>query len=165
MTTRTTSILIILGTLVVGMAIGALATSAIMNNRLDELEALRMEGGVQAFLERGIQPTDDAQRERIRQAIEHVEFRQMVLRRDMFQQHRVLFDSLRAELDTILTDEQKSQLRDMMAREREEFRRRRGKGDMPPPYAPDGPRRRGPKRPGDTDGRHGPPPDSTSGER
>ncbi|MDZ4698786.1 MAG: hypothetical protein SH809_03675 [Rhodothermales bacterium] len=143
MTSRSTSLLIVLGTLVVGIAIGALATGAIMNNRLDELEALRMQGGVQSFLERGIQPVDDAQRERIRQAIEGVESRQMELRRRMFQEHRILFDSLRAELDVILTDDQKEQLSTMMTREREQFKQRRGRGDGPPPFPIDGAHRRG----------------------
>lgn len=142
MTSRSTSILIVLGTLVVGIAIGALATGAIMNNRLDELEALRMQGGVQSFLQRGIEPVDDAQRERIRAAIEGVESRQMELRRSMFQQHRILFDSLRAELDVILTDDQKDQLRAMMTREREQFKQRRGRGDGVSPF-PDEGRRRG----------------------
>jgi hypothetical protein len=143
MTTRSTSILIVLGTLLVGIAIGALATGAIMNNRLDELEALRMQGGVQSFLERGIQPVDDAQRERIREVIEGAGSRQMELRRTMFQQHRILFDSLREELDVILTDDQKEELRVMMMREREQFRERRGRGDGPPPFPPEGARRRG----------------------
>jgi hypothetical protein len=137
MTTRTTSLLLLVGALLVGAAIGALATGALMNNRLDELAALRMEGGVQAFLERGIQPVDQAQREQIRQVIEGVEHEQMALRREMVHRHRDLFDSLRAELDVILTDEQKDQLRAMIRRERDEFRQRRARGIGPPPFGPD----------------------------
>lgn len=160
MTSRTTSVLIILGTLLVGITIGAMATGALMNHRLDELEALRMQGGVQSYLKKGIQPTDPTQAERIQAAIEHVESRQLALRREMFSRHRVLFDSLRTELDLILTDAQKEQIRAMLARERDEFRQRRGRGDGPPPFAPDGDFRRRPRHRGD-----GPPPDSVRTEK
>jgi len=138
------SAFIIVATLLVGVVIGALATSAIMHSRLEQLQALRMRGGIERFLERVISPVDDDQRAQIADIIEDFAGQQTALRQHVFEQQGAIFDSMRVALDEILTNEQRENLRAWFGRER--FRRR-GSG---PPFErrelgpPDFRRRRGP---------------------
>ena len=119
MNARTTSFLVILGTLLVGIMIGALATGAIVNQRVEALQALRMEGGFMKMLERQIEPVDDKQKGEIRAVLKEAARRQTELRRDMISEHRALFNDLRSELDEILTPEQRERLRSLAERERQ----------------------------------------------
>ena len=118
MTARTKSIAIIIGTLLVGVIIGALATGAVFSQRVAELQALRNENGVSRFLENVIEPTDDAQKERIREILEKTSESHMEIRRSMMMQHRDVFQEMRAELSLVLTDEQKVQMREWFEKDR-----------------------------------------------
>lgn len=118
-------------TLLVGVLIGALATGAILNQRVEELQALRRQGGVVRFMERIIEPTDARQRAELRAVLDEFASRQMEIRQATFEEHRALFNTLREELDEILTPEQKQDLRAWMDRES-----RRGPRFVgPPPFA------------------------------
>ena len=132
MNARTKSIAIIVATLLVGVAIGALSTGAIVNQRVETLEALREEGGFMYFLERVIEPTDEKQREEIRDVLEDASKRQIEIRQNIVNEHRALFAEVRAELDEILTEEQKEKLQ--LWAERERAMRRPGR--RPPGFVP-----------------------------
>ena len=120
MTTKTKSVLIILGTLLVGVIIGGLATSAIFSQRVGAIQALRMQGGLVHYLENVIEPVDESQREQIQALLESTGERQMEMRRNMFDENRAIFSEMRNELDEILTEEQKSRLREWVQRENRE---------------------------------------------
>ena len=132
MNAQTKSLIVILATLLVGATIGALATSAIMNQRIEELQALRMEGGFMGLIERVIEPTDDAQRAEIRSVLEKAAKQQLEIRISMIEEHRSLFDELHTELDAILTTQQKERLSAFAEAERQRF----FKGQPPPEFMP-----------------------------
>lgn len=143
MNAKTTSVLIIIVTLALGILIGSLATSAIMNNRLEALQALRMQDGLARHLQRVIEPTDEAQKAEIRAILQQATRRQIEIRRSVFEEHRTLFEEMRDELDTVLTAEQKENLKKWVERDRRagkvsrEFMRRRSEGGRfreGPPY-------------------------------
>ena len=66
MNARTKSILIIIATLLIGIAIGALGTGTILNQRVETLQALREDDGFMFFIERVVEPVDEAQQQEIR---------------------------------------------------------------------------------------------------
>lgn len=147
--------MIIVGTLVIGIAIGALSTGAILNQRVETLQALREDPGFMFFLERVIEPTDEAQREKIRVVLQEAAEKRKELRRSMIEEHRSLFVDIREELDQILTAEQKMKLRTFMEQEMKQRGRRREGGapgirrGRPEGFAPDSartPRRFRPRR-------------------
>lgn len=134
MKAQTKSAVLLLATLVVGILVGALATSAIINNRVDEIRQLRGRGGMTGLLiDQVIQPTDDAQREKIEAILKQSEPGFEGARRQMFEAMEANRDSLRAELAAVLTPEQTARLNEFFDRGRGEFRRRRGpRGSGPP---------------------------------
>lgn len=143
MNAKTTSAIIIIGTLVLGILIGSLATSAIMNNRLEALQALRMQDGLTRYLQRIIEPTDEKQKAEVRAILQQASRRQAEIRRSVFEEHRTLFEEMRNELDVVLTAEQKEKLKSWIAadgragRVSPEFMRRRSEGGRfrgHPPY-------------------------------
>ena len=142
MTVRAKSILIVVGTLLVGVIIGALGTGALLSHRMSTLQALRAESGLVRYLEDVIEPVDEAQREEIRSILEAAARQQMEMRRYMYEQNRAFYEEMRTELGRILTEEQKARLRAWAQRERRDGPRFR------PPRFLRGPNRRMFDRPG-----------------
>ncbi|MGH7570385.1 MAG: hypothetical protein ACREMK_00890 [Gemmatimonadota bacterium] len=70
MTIDTKSSLILLATLILGIALGALGVGALAHRRGDHLRELRHRGGFVEYMERVIQPRNEAQREAIRPILE-----------------------------------------------------------------------------------------------
>lgn len=135
MTTRTKTTLIIIGTLLLGMLLGALLTGAVVRHRLGQLNDLRTPRGFSRVLEETIQPANAAQREELQAALQQGGRRLVRLRRQHRQETRALVDSLRAEIEPLLTPEQQKRLDERLGA----FRER-----IPPPPSP---QRRGPQRP------------------
>ena len=131
MQARTKSALFLFGALLVGGLIGALLTSAVINNRVEELQALRMRGGPGLFLERIIDPVDEAQREQIRAILSEQNERFIELRLYTAQKHLEFMDSTRQALSEVLTAEQQARLRKWAEEDRLRGRRR---GMGPPPF-------------------------------
>ena len=132
MNARTKSILIIATTLFIGIAIGALGAGTLFNQRVETLQALREGGGFVFFIERVVEPVDEAQRQEIRVVLKRAAQEQLELRRSMLDEHRALFAEIRSELDEILTDEQKQKLRTWIE---QEMRQGRSPSDRrPPPF-------------------------------
>ncbi|MEM8485225.1 MAG: hypothetical protein AAF564_06725 [Bacteroidota bacterium] len=130
MNAKTKSIAVILGTLLVGVIIGSLATGAIFSNRVAEIQALRKENGMSRFLERMIEPTDEAQQAEIQAVLRETERRHMEIRRSVALEHRDVFVDMRRSLDQILNDDQKAALSQRVEKDR---KRRKGfmRGDGP----------------------------------
>ncbi|MGH7556301.1 MAG: hypothetical protein ACREMD_00685 [Gemmatimonadota bacterium] len=70
MTIDTKSSLILLATLILGIALGALGVGALAHRRGDHLRELSHRGGFVEYMERVIQPRNEAQREAIRPILE-----------------------------------------------------------------------------------------------
>ena len=70
MTIDAKSSLILLATLLLGIAVGALGAGALSHRRGEHLRELRHPGGFVQHMERIIQPRDEAQREAIRPILE-----------------------------------------------------------------------------------------------
>ena len=102
---KTMSILIV--TLVIGMVLGALIHGAVMQNRLKQTAfRMRTPMGFIQRMERVIQP-DDSQRAEMRKILQK-HFQKI----DRYQAEIAgKMDSLRIELETILTEKQKERLR------------------------------------------------------
>jgi hypothetical protein len=114
MTSQTKSALLLGGALVTGVLLGALIVGAFVSHRVDRLDALREPTRLARHMEETIAPTSPAQRDSIR-AVLRVRARQasailQSTRRDL----RAVRDSLRADLEPLLTDEQNDRLRNRM---------------------------------------------------
>lgn len=150
MNERTKSALLIVGTLVIGMVLGSLVTGAIANRRLDDLANAR--GRMAGFVLDAIEPESEEQAEAIREVLDGAAPRFREIFESTREEMARLSDSVMAELDPILTDEQREQLEKRMR-----FRMRR----LPP--GPEGrPRFRDGPPPGAPPGIRRPPPDDSS---
>jgi hypothetical protein len=141
MKTGTKTILIILITLIIGMIIGALVTGVFARHRVRRFRSMREPGHLVARIERIIGP-DESQREAVREILrEHSE--QFLEIHSQFEGEMLaLRDSLKKDLDPLLTDEQKARL-ERGPRHQGPFE---GKGKRPgPPFGGKG-RRPGPSK-------------------
>lgn len=131
---RTKSVLILLATLVLGALLGAVVTGWWVQQRVDRLRAVRTADGFVERVVQRVEPVSSAQRDSII-AITQYRARQLSdLRQSHRRDTRAIFDSLRQDLQPVLTEEQDARLERQMPR----HGRRGG----------DGPRRRpGPRRP------------------
>lgn len=156
MTARTKSTLILIATLALGMVLGSLITGAAVNRRLERIADMRTARGMAFFLERSIQPESEEQRAAIRAVLEDAAPAFTEVMRESRERMARLTDSLRAELEPLLSEEQRERL--------DEGMRMRHGG---PPFGPPGerggpgpeprrPRPDGADRP--RDGRRGAPP-------
>jgi len=125
------SAFIIFVTLIVGGVIGILATSAVFNNRVEQLEALRRLGGFSDALLDIIQPDDETQRAQIEDLLEQSDERMHEIRRSMFQQMRDVMDSLEHDLPLLLTTEQKERLEHWRDEERSKWGERGHRSPSP----------------------------------
>jgi hypothetical protein len=150
MKTGTKSMLLLFSTLLIGMALGSLLTGAINQHRLERLAEMRSARGMAYFLEDVIRPESTEQREAIRAVLDSAAPKFAAAMQESREKMRALTDSVRAELDPLLTDEQRDRMDDRM---------RIGRGGQPfgPPGArgPDDDRRR--RRPHPDGGRPPPP--------
>ena len=128
MTARTKSILLLLGTLLIGMLLGVFIHALMVENRIERLTSLRSQAGFVRFMDKMIEPTDDAQREAIQAALEdaaaaldahHAESREAL---------EGVMGTFRASLDSLLTEEQLEALNERMERAWK-YRKSRGRKD------------------------------------
>jgi hypothetical protein len=169
MTDRTKSALLIGGTLVIGMILGGLFNAALVNRRFDEVARLGSPRGLAFRIEEVIQPESEEQAEAIRAVVDEAAPKFMEVFVDSRERMRMLVDSIMAELEPLLTEEQLQRLRsDMRMRsEAPPFMRGPGFGprDGPPPGEPG--ERRGRRRPPPGSGvppGESPPPDTAPGQ-
>jgi hypothetical protein len=125
-------------TLVIGIALGAMLNRAFLRHRIQRAFADRNPVGMVSFIERHIQPTED-QREQIREILEKHRQKSVEMREKFMMEMQAEFESLEAELDPILTPEQKNRLKRRLRgpwRDRGRFPDRRGPRMKPPGEKP-----------------------------
>lgn len=146
MTPRTKSVLIVVGTFIIGMIIGSLLTTAYVHHRRAKLEAFRQPDGFVGMFHDIIQPSDPTQQA----AIDSVIRRNGLWFAHSAEQHRIEYrarlDSMAAELHPLLSAEQNDRLQHWM----NDPDRMHGPGPMrgPGPGSPRGPEPGGGPQPG-----------------
>jgi uncharacterized membrane-anchored protein YhcB (DUF1043 family) len=138
MNTKVKVVLIIIVTLVIGIVLGAMLNRAFMRHRIQRAFADRNPRGMVSFIERNIRPTPD-QREKIREILEKHRKKTADMREKFMMDMQAEFESLEAELDPILTPEQKNRLKRRLIgpwRDRGRFQDRRGPMRKPPREKP-----------------------------
>ena len=131
MNLKVKSSLIIIVTLIIGMVLGVILTRFFFRppNMFDKMSALRSPEGFVERFEKIIDPSD-SQKEKIRYILQ-LHFERIHSQSQQFRNHFIeLSDSLRADLDPILNEEQKERLDKMEERFREH--NRPGFGPRPP---------------------------------
>ncbi|MGD8539780.1 MAG: hypothetical protein PVI66_13775 [Candidatus Aminicenantes bacterium] len=110
MNTKVKIALIIIVTLVIGIVLGAMVNRALLRHKIRRAFDERNPKGMISFIERNIQPTPD-QREQIREILKKHRINSQEIREKFMEDMRLEFESLEAELDPILTPEQKNRLK------------------------------------------------------
>jgi Spy/CpxP family protein refolding chaperone len=114
MNTKMKIALIIIVTLVIGVVLGAMLNRAFLRHRIQRAFANRNPVGMVSIMERSIRPTPN-QREQIRGILEKHRIKAQEIREKFIEEMQLEFESLEAELDPILTPEQKKRLKDRSA--------------------------------------------------
>ncbi len=100
MKTRTKSASVLLGTLVLGVVIGVLAQTALQNQRMEKVRALRNRGALPDVILHVVKPRDDSQAEVIRAVVTRYEEAHSGLLKDYWAARSELFDAMHHELVT-----------------------------------------------------------------
>ena len=135
----------IVGTLIVGIALGMLLSGTLERRRHDRVETMRRPGGFVEEMERVIQPRDGAQRDSLRPYLEATDQKNRAIVEGARGSMRAELDSMRSRVDNLLDDAQKARLAD--------FAERGPRGGVP----------RGPQGPGAEGPPNGPPPRGAPG--
>ncbi len=128
MTARTKSILLLLGTLLIGMLLGAFVHTLMVEDRIERITSLRSQAGFVRFMENMIEPTDDAQRQAIRNVLDETAEKLNVHHAESRGTVQEIMESFRASLDSLLTEEQIHALNERMERAWK-YKRSRGRRD------------------------------------
>lgn len=142
MNTRTKSALLIIGTLIVGVLIGVLATARVTDQRIDRMRELRSRSGFEETVLQALGPISEEQTAAIKVILSESHERMGDLRREWRASLRAEGDSMRKALREVLTPQQIGALDDWMTRQQ-----------------------RRPRRPGEGERRRRQPPDSLSGRQ
>lgn len=153
--------IMLLSTLLLGIALGALGAGALSRQRNEQVQQLRRPLGFVAHMEEVIQPRDSTQRAKVDSVLALTAARNDSILQGANTQLRSALDSMRAHLDPMLSADQRSRLE--KTAQLAPPLRPAGEGRGPPPDGrgppPDGrgppPDGRGP--PGDRPPRGGPP--------
>ena len=164
MSVKWKSFFIIVAILVIGILIGVFMAGPFMRHHVGRRHIDRGPEMFTQMMERVIQPTEE-QREAVHAVLEEYSMRLEELHEDFRTEMVTTIDSLKADLDPLLTDEQKARLEERNDR-LERFKEKRPghgmKGTPPPP--PGSPPERGGKNPGGTGGGPGAGPGEGSGD-
>ena len=153
MTASTKSVLMLFSTLLIGMLLGSLITGAANNRRMRNLAEMRSARGLAYYLEDVVRPDSEEQREAIRAVLEEAAPKFAETMMESRERMRELTDSVRAELDPLLTEEQRQRLEERM-----HIGRGTPHGSPGEPGPDDERRRRRPPPEGDRHHRTPPPP-------
>ena len=110
MTASTKSALMLFSTLLIGMLLGSLITGAVNNRRMSNLAEMRSARGLVFFFEDVVRPESEEQREAIRAVLDEAAPKFSTAMSESRERMKALSDSVRAELDPLLTDEQRARL-------------------------------------------------------
>ncbi len=140
MTGRVKSTLVLLGTLVLGVALGALGAGAVAQHRAEQIRELREREGFVAHMERLIAPRDSAQRAAIRPILEETARNNAAIFQDAHTRLGARMDTMRQRLAPLLDAAQRARL--------EELARRHERHHGPPHAGPGAAPREGPPHAG-----------------
>ena len=107
---RTKSIALLIATLLLGVVLGAVMNAWWAHERFDRLRRLRSPGGFEQMIERVVEPNSPEQRREIEQVVSRSAQRLDSLRARHWRELRTVIDSMRTDLEPILTDEQEAAL-------------------------------------------------------
>ncbi|MDE2731922.1 MAG: hypothetical protein OXM02_11690 [Bacteroidota bacterium] len=124
MSTRVKSILLLTITLVVGILLGIVATSALQHRRMAEIRQVRERGGIMRMLEQAIEFESDAQKQQVEEILEGAESSFRSLRRAYSDSMRTYRESLMNSLNEVLTLQQIEQMEEHLTRRRRSDRSR-----------------------------------------
>jgi len=156
----------LLVTLLLGVALGAVGAGALSHQRIEQVKQLRRPPGFVAHFEQVIEPRDSAQRARIDSLLTFTAARNDTILLEANTQLRRALDSMRAHLNPLLSAEQRARL-DKAASLAPPLRAGgQGRGDRPPGDGPPPDRNGGPPphRIGEQPRGEGPPPDGPPGD-
>lgn len=130
----------ILATLIIGIAIGMLLSGTLERRRHEHVETMRRPGGFVEEMERVIQPRDAAQRDSLRPYLEAADEHNRAIVDGARGSMRAELDSMRAKVDKLLDDGQKSRLADFAQQGPQQGPGRRGRRPFggPPEGPPNG---------------------------
>jgi uncharacterized membrane protein len=114
MTSQTKSALLLGGALVTGVILGALIVGAFVTQRLDRLDSLREPVRLTRFMEEAIEPTSPEQRDTIRAVLRHRARQASAILHGTRKNLRAVQDSLRADLEPLLSEDQLGRLHERM---------------------------------------------------
>ena len=120
--------LLLLGALLIGAVLGGLIHARMVEQRIERIGYLRSERGFIRHVERVVAPSDEAQREAIRAVLRRNAERMVDLRFQFRDAVEALLDSTRAELDSVLTDDQMERLEEEIRTRSQRPRRGRPAG-------------------------------------
>ena len=128
MRAKTKSAVVLIVTLLIGVAIGALGWSTLHSKRMEKLRDARNERqSFYSMVESKVAPLQEGQQPDLERVVEEYRRQFGQLYRDAVRDRSALMDSMVVELDSILTDEQSQRLRDWVHDSRERDRNRREK--------------------------------------
>lgn len=117
---KSKALLLIMTTFIMGVAIGALGHRAWLRTHFKRVEAFREHRGMPKFIEKKIRPTPQ-QTPRIRELLKEHDKRFIAFRKKQHKEIKEFMDSLKSELEPLLTDEQKKRLSKNAPPPRHEF--------------------------------------------
>ena len=140
MSPRVKSALLLAATLLIGGVLGALLHARLAERRIERIAFLRSSQGFARYLERAIEPESPEQRAAVRAILDRAAARMGEHVARSRRERRAILDSTRAELRTVLSEEQMARLEARLAprrpgrSERGEHRRHRdGRPERGPP--------------------------------
>ncbi|TKJ37251.1 hypothetical protein CEE37_14150 [candidate division LCP-89 bacterium B3_LCP] len=126
---HTQSAFIILGTLIIGIILGAVLSTVFVHHRFQEIQGLMGPGQFEHFLiENVIRPVDDQQREALMKIAEKTSQKAMTSMTTFRSDMKTILDSLQTELKPILNDEQFQRLQQHIELGRKMHPMHRGRG-------------------------------------
>lgn len=112
--TRTKTFLILVGTLVLGMVLGALLTGLVVRHRLGHLDHLRTPTGFTQEMMQSIEPTGPEQKKALREAVSSHARRMKTIREHYRKKLHTEVDSMHRAAEGLLTPQQERRLREKM---------------------------------------------------
>lgn len=122
------SILILVVTLAIGIAIGAMSWGSIHNKRIERMREVRNQGGLYSSVDRYIDPTDAEQEKAIRDITDRFSRRFGEIYRESGRKLQADMDTFRTALSEVLTQEQQEAIKPLFHRGRRSNDNDRGGG-------------------------------------
>jgi uncharacterized membrane-anchored protein YhcB (DUF1043 family) len=107
---------IIILTLIIGIVLGGLVTTRIVNKRMEDISTVRSQRGFTRFIEKSIEYESDEQRQEVAKILDRTAesmFQHLRLSR---RQSRDILDSARTELSGVLSEEQMKKIEKRLRR-------------------------------------------------